>query len=110
MTQTISLFFALENVLKLKNAKRINDFFSLGAVSSEERGHTFGKVVGIEEAIAKHAINVQNQRLFENIVFNSVIQDDRSSSQTSNEVTINALVTIESDEFGTEIFGIDVSF
>lgn len=104
-----TLFSALEALLELRSAQRIAEYDQLGRAVVEERGATFGKVVGIEEAIADHAANVAALKRAEDIVFNSQIQDDREYYTVVSQVEAGAIVTIISEEYGEETYGIDVS-
>lgn len=107
--RVLTLFSALEALLELRCNQRINEYEQLGRAVVEEKGATFGKVIGIEEAIADHAANVTALKRAEDIVFNSQIQDDRDYYTVVNQVEAGSIVTIISEEYGEETYGIDVS-
>lgn len=102
----LPLFIALLALLEFRIANRREREIQPGSVVGEEKGHTFGKVVGIEEAIAEHALYVKATRVARDRLFSSQIYDDRVSAKASSEVRVGSIVVLQSDEYGRETYEI----
>lgn len=106
MTKT-PLYAMLEALVAYLNAFRVNENDQPGKAVGEEKGATFGKVTGIEEVIARHAANVTLLRGQSDRLFGSDVIDDRNPSDSSF-VSSGSIVTITSEDYGQETYGLDV--
>ncbi len=103
----ITLFTALETLVTYLHMKRTNEYDQPGRAVGEEGGATFGKVTGIEEVIAKHAVIVGQLKTAYEKLFNSEVIDDRIH-QESTKIDVGCVVKVVSTAYGEEIYSIEV--
>lgn len=107
--RVLPLFSAMIALLDYRAAVRREKGVNPGQVVREELGATFGKVVGIEEAIAENAVQANTVRVAREALFDSRISDDRFAQDAIEKVVAGAIVSVRSAEFGEETYGIDTS-
>lgn len=103
----IPLFTALETLVTYLHLKRMNEYDQPGRAVVEERGATFGKVTGIEEVIAEHAVIVGQLKIVSEKLFNSEIIDDRNNRECT-KIDVGCVVKVVSIRYGEEIYSIEV--
>ena len=103
----ITLFTALETLVTYLHMKRTNEYDQPGRAVGEEGGATFGKVTGIEEIIAKHAVIVGQLKSASEKLYNSEIIDDRIH-QENTKIDVGSIVKVSSISYGEEIYSIEV--